>query len=164
MPCMLRRLSFWWSLCSFCLTGLDINDQGVLSMSVRGPMTVSRSGCRTLWVLTAGLAAGGVRADAGVVALPPQVSTLIGYGSPNKADTHDVHGAPLGKDETAATRKNLQWPYGEFEVRAHPAALRARCAQGPGGSLCQHPWPPNPLVSPAALCLGAAPSCCGMRW
>ena len=27
-----------------------------------------------------------------------QVSTLIGYGSPNKADTHDVHGAPLGKD------------------------------------------------------------------
>ena len=27
-----------------------------------------------------------------------KVSTLIGYGSPNKADTHDVHGAPLGKD------------------------------------------------------------------
>lgn len=37
-----------------------------------------------------------------------QVSTLIGYGSPNKADTHDVHGAPLGKDETAATRANLK--------------------------------------------------------
>lgn len=45
-----------------------------------------------------------------------KVSTLIGYGSPNKADTHDVHGAPLGKDETAATRANLKWPYGEFEV------------------------------------------------
>jgi len=45
-----------------------------------------------------------------------QVSTLIGYGSPNKADSHDVHGAPLGKDETAATRKNLKWNYGEFEV------------------------------------------------
>ena len=53
----------------------------------------------------------------------PQVSTLIGYGSPNKADTHDVHGAPLGKDETAATRKNLQWPYGEFEV--HPGCCYA---------------------------------------
>ena len=52
-----------------------------------------------------------------------QVSTLIGYGSPNKADTHDVHGAPLGKDETAATRKNLKWPYGEFEVRAVPLHL-----------------------------------------
>lgn len=45
-----------------------------------------------------------------------KVSTLIGYGSPNKADTHDVHGAPLGPDETAATRENLKWPYGEFEV------------------------------------------------
>eukprot|EP00884_Botryococcus_braunii_P003342 jgi/Botrbrau1/13008/Bobra.0389s0007.1 len=45
-----------------------------------------------------------------------KVSTLIGYGSPNKADTHDVHGAPLGKDETAATRANLKWEYGEFEV------------------------------------------------
>lgn len=45
-----------------------------------------------------------------------KVSTLIGYGSPNKADTHDVHGAPLGAEETAATRKNLKWEFGEFEV------------------------------------------------
>lgn len=45
-----------------------------------------------------------------------KVSTLIGYGSPNKADTHDVHGAPLGASETAATRENLKWPYAEFEV------------------------------------------------
>ena len=45
-----------------------------------------------------------------------QVSTLIGYGSPNKADTHDVHGAPLGAEEAEATRKNLGWPHGEFEV------------------------------------------------
>lgn len=45
-----------------------------------------------------------------------KVTTLIGYGSPNKADTHDVHGAPLGADETAATRKNLGWEYGPFEV------------------------------------------------
>lgn len=46
------------------------------------------------------------------------MSTLIGYGSPNKADTHDVHGAPLGPEETAATRKNLGWEYKEFEVRS----------------------------------------------
>lgn len=45
-----------------------------------------------------------------------KVSTLIGYGSPNKANTHDVHGAPLGKDEAAATRENLKWPYKEFEI------------------------------------------------
>ena len=53
------------------------------------------------------------------------MSTLIGYGSPNKADTHDVHGAPLGKDETAATRENLKWNYGEFEVRTQPPSLHA---------------------------------------
>lgn len=53
------------------------------------------------------------------------MSTLIGYGSPNKADSHDVHGAPLGPDETAATRKNLGWEFGEFEVRpARPPRLR----------------------------------------
>ncbi|KAJ9511738.1 hypothetical protein QJQ45_022607 [Haematococcus lacustris] len=45
-----------------------------------------------------------------------QVSTLIGYGSPNKANTYEVHGAALGAEETAATRKNLGWQYGEFEV------------------------------------------------
>jgi len=45
-----------------------------------------------------------------------KVTTLIGYGSPNKSNTHDVHGAPLGADETAATRENLDWKYEPFEV------------------------------------------------
>ena len=45
-----------------------------------------------------------------------QVSTLIGYGSPNKANTHGVHGAPLGGDETALTREELKWEYGEFDI------------------------------------------------
>lgn len=36
--------------------------------------------------------------------------TLLGFGSPNKANTHDVHGAPLGKDELKATKENLGWP------------------------------------------------------
>ena len=44
------------------------------------------------------------------------MTTLIGYGSPNKSNTHDVHGAPLGADETAATRENLGWKYEPFEV------------------------------------------------
>ena len=45
-----------------------------------------------------------------------KVSTLIGYGSPNKADTHDVHGAALGAEEVAATRENLKWEYEPFAV------------------------------------------------
>ena len=42
--------------------------------------------------------------------------TTIGFGSPNKANTHGVHGSPLGADEIAATRKALNWPYPPFEV------------------------------------------------
>lgn len=47
-----------------------------------------------------------------------------------QADSHDVHGAPLGAAETAATRENLKWPYGEFEVRAGDGAGAAGyCSQ-----------------------------------
>lgn len=35
----------------------------------------------------------------------------IGYGSPNKIDTSEVHGSPLGKDELIAAKKNLNWNY-----------------------------------------------------
>ncbi len=45
-----------------------------------------------------------------------KVTTTIGYGSPNKANTHDVHGAALGKDEVKATREHLGWQYPEFVV------------------------------------------------
>ncbi len=45
-----------------------------------------------------------------------KVTTTIGYGSPNKANTAGVHGAALGAEEAVATRQNLGWNYGEFEV------------------------------------------------
>jgi transketolase len=44
------------------------------------------------------------------------VTTVIGYGSPNKAGTAGVHGAALGGDEVAATRNNLGWEYEPFVV------------------------------------------------
>jgi transketolase len=45
-----------------------------------------------------------------------KVTTTIGYGSPNKANTAGVHGAALGADEAELTRKALEWTYGDFEV------------------------------------------------
>src|SRR5581483_4522107 len=42
--------------------------------------------------------------------------TRIGKGSPNFEGTHDVHGKALGKDEVAATRKNLGWTAEPFVI------------------------------------------------
>ncbi|MBF0777955.1 transketolase [Streptococcus cuniculi] len=47
-----------------------------------------------------------------------EVKTIIGHGAPNKQGTNAVHGAPLGAEETAATRKALDWNYAPFEVPA----------------------------------------------
>ena len=42
--------------------------------------------------------------------------TTIGFGSPNKAGTHDCHGAPLGNDEIELTRKELGWEHEPFVI------------------------------------------------
>jgi transketolase len=42
--------------------------------------------------------------------------TVIGYGSPNKANTAGVHGEPLGAEETQRTREALGWDYEPFTV------------------------------------------------
>ncbi len=44
--------------------------------------------------------------------------TVIGFGSPNKQGTSATHGAPLGDDEIAATRKELGWNHSPFEIPA----------------------------------------------
>ncbi|SMY36685.1 Transketolase 1 [Photobacterium malacitanum] len=48
--------------------------------------------------------------------------TIIGFGSPNKAGSHDCHGAPLGAEEIAAAREFLGWNHGPFEIPAEIAA------------------------------------------
>ncbi|KAD5316986.1 hypothetical protein E3N88_16932 [Mikania micrantha] len=45
-----------------------------------------------------------------------KVTTTIGFGSPNKANSYSVHGAALGAKEVDATRQNLGWPYEPFHV------------------------------------------------
>jgi transketolase len=43
-----------------------------------------------------------------------KVKTHIGYGSPNKQDTAEAHGSPLGDDEVKLTKKNYQWDENKF--------------------------------------------------
>merc|ERR1719183_1718968 len=45
-----------------------------------------------------------------------KVKTTIGYGSPNKSNSHSIHGSPVGQEEGQATREALGWKHGEFEV------------------------------------------------
>jgi len=59
------------------------------------------------------------------------VHTTIGFGSPKKAGTSEAHGAPLGVDEVAASKRALGWdPAAQFyvpaEVRAHIGAAAER--------------------------------------
>jgi transketolase len=56
--------------------------------------------------------------------------TVIGMGSPNKAGTHDVHGAALGAAEVAATRAALGWTAAPFEIPADIAAAWNAVARG----------------------------------
>lgn len=42
--------------------------------------------------------------------------TVIGFGSPNLAGSHDCHGAPLGDEEIAKTRQQLGWKHAPFEI------------------------------------------------
>jgi len=56
--------------------------------------------------------------------------TLIGYGSPNKAGTEEVHGAPLGKEEALLTKKKLGLPADKtFHVDEEVLALTRRAVQ-----------------------------------
>ncbi|MFT6207512.1 MAG: transketolase [Colwellia sp.] len=63
--------------------------------------------------------------------------TIIGFGSPNKEGTHDCHGAPLGDDEIAATRKALNWPHAPFEI---PSDVYAEWDQKEKGQSSQVSW------------------------
>ena len=44
--------------------------------------------------------------------------TIIGFGSPNKADSYSAHGAPLGDAEISATKEIYGWDFGAFEIPA----------------------------------------------
>lgn len=63
--------------------------------------------------------------------------TIIGYGSPNKSNSHDCHGAPLGDEEIALTRKALNWDYAPFEI---PADVYAQWDAKEKGKAAEKAW------------------------
>jgi transketolase len=63
--------------------------------------------------------------------------TVIGMGSPNKAGTHDVHGAALGAAEVAATREALGWTAAQFEI---PAAIANAWNAVERGQVAERAW------------------------
>lgn len=63
-----------------------------------------------------------------------EVRTIIGFGSPNRAGTSEVHGKPLGRDEVEEVKKAYGWTYAEpftvpEEVRKHFSSIQSRLAQ-----------------------------------
>ena len=42
--------------------------------------------------------------------------TIIGFGSPNKQGKEESHGSPLGEEEVALARKQLEWPHAPFHI------------------------------------------------
>ncbi|MCL6351422.1 transketolase [Pectobacterium polaris] len=63
--------------------------------------------------------------------------TVIGFGSPNKAGTHDSHGAPLGDAEVAASREQLGWAHAPFDI---PADIYAAWDAKPAGQRKEAAW------------------------
>lgn len=58
------------------------------------------------------------------------VNSVIGYGSPNKANSHGAHGAPLGEDEIKLTKAFYGWP--ENEKFLVPPGVREHFANSMG--------------------------------
>ncbi|MBW8366941.1 MAG: transketolase [Arenimonas sp.] len=63
--------------------------------------------------------------------------THIGFGAPNKQGKESAHGAPLGKDEIAATRAALDWPHAPFEI---PQAISDGWRAGNTGLVREEQW------------------------
>ncbi len=66
-----------------------------------------------------------------------KVTTIIGYGSPNKSNTAGIHGAALGTDEIKLTRENLGWEHQPFVV---PADVQKHMDASSTGAKFEQDW------------------------
>ncbi|MCI0713923.1 MAG: transketolase [Chloroflexi bacterium] len=117
--------------------GVTLDGQASMIFSENVPQRFDAYGWHTLTVKDGNDMAAieaAIRDAQGVTDQPTLISvkTVIGYGSPNKANTHHAHGSPLGEDEVKLTKENLGWPLEpEFLIPADVLAhFRQRVEQG----------------------------------
>ncbi|CDG54126.1 MULTISPECIES: transketolase [Halomonadaceae] len=63
--------------------------------------------------------------------------TIIGFGAPNKQGKEDAHGAPLGDDEVALARTQLDWPHAPFHI---PEPIYSAWDARAAGKAAQQAW------------------------
>lgn len=63
--------------------------------------------------------------------------TIIGFGAPNKAGSHQCHGSPLGETEVQLVRKKLGWNYPPFEI---PTEIYEAWDARSKGQKLEHTW------------------------
>ena len=73
--------------------------------------------------------------------------TVIGFGSPNKQGSAATHGAPLGEDEIALARDQLNWRSAPFEVPAELLQNWRECGQR--GAALRSEWQARVDAMPA---------------
>ncbi len=84
---------------------------------------------------------GAIRAAQAVTDRPSIISvrTHIGFGSPNKQDTAEAHGSPLGEAEVRLTKQNLGWPTDEaFYIPSEALQVFRECM--PRGEKLETTW------------------------
>jgi transketolase len=68
------------------------------------------------------------------------VRSHIGYGAPNKQDTHNAHGAPLGEEEIKLTKRAYGWPEDAKFLVPEEAVASFRSQVGDRGAALQAEW------------------------
>jgi len=66
--------------------------------------------------------------------------SIIGWGAPNKANTHGAHGAPLGEEEVRATKQVYGWPEDEHFLVPEEVLQHFRDTLGTRGAKLHAEW------------------------
>lgn len=68
------------------------------------------------------------------------LKSIIGYGSPNKANSHAAHGAPLGQDEVALTKEYYGWPVDQSFFVPEEVVAHFQSGIGQRGAAAREGW------------------------